>query len=197
VEKNLTERLENLRASHPEANIEVWAEDEARLGLKPILRRVWAPRGQRPLAESAHRYAWLYLFGFVEPASGRSSWWILPTVRTSLMSEVLAHFAKEVGAGRNKQILLVLDQASWHMSKKLELPEGLHLQALPSHTPELQPAEHLWPLVREALANEGFASLADLEERVSQRCQILGADVSLIKAHTHFHWWPVTECTLS
>jgi hypothetical protein len=113
------------------------------------------------------------------------------------MSEVLAQFAKEVGAGRDKQVLLVLDRASWHMSEKLRLPEGLHLLALPAHTPELQPAEHLWPLVREALANEGFASLVELEERVSQRCQTLGSDVSLIKAHTHFHWWPSIECTLS
>jgi hypothetical protein len=50
--------------------VEVWAFDEHRLGLKPILRKVWAPRGCRPVASGHHRYQWLYLYGFVRPATG-------------------------------------------------------------------------------------------------------------------------------
>jgi len=41
-----------------------------RLGLKPILRKVWAPRGCRPTAHGHHRYQWPYLYGFVRPATG-------------------------------------------------------------------------------------------------------------------------------
>jgi transposase len=188
----LTDRVTTLQAQHPQAKVEVRAEDEARLGLKPILRRVWAPRGQRPLADSAHRYEWLYTYGFVEPATGRSEWMILPTVRTDVMALALRHFAQQVGAGPLKQVVLVLDQAGWHTSSKLELPAGLHLLPLPAHTPELQPAERLWPLLREVLANEGFPTLDVLETRLVSRCQILSTDPALIKAHTHFHWWPIT-----
>jgi hypothetical protein len=43
-------RLEELERAHPEAEIQLWAEDEARLGLKPVIRRVWAPVGKRPVA---------------------------------------------------------------------------------------------------------------------------------------------------
>jgi hypothetical protein len=43
-------RLEELEEAHPEAAVELWAEDEARLGLKPVIRRVWAPVGKRPIA---------------------------------------------------------------------------------------------------------------------------------------------------
>jgi hypothetical protein len=44
-------RLEELKEAHPEAEeVELWAEDEARLGLKPVIRRVWAPVGERPIA---------------------------------------------------------------------------------------------------------------------------------------------------
>jgi hypothetical protein len=42
----------------PQAQIERWATDEHRIGVKPLLRRVWAPRGHRPTAVVRHRYAW-------------------------------------------------------------------------------------------------------------------------------------------
>ena len=55
------------RAQHPDTPVEVWATDEHRIGLKPILRRVWAPKGQRPIALGHHRYKWLYVTAFVQP----------------------------------------------------------------------------------------------------------------------------------
>ena len=45
----------------PDLPVEVFATDEHRLGLKPVLRRVWAPKGQRPIALGHHRYKWLYV----------------------------------------------------------------------------------------------------------------------------------------
>ncbi len=172
--------------------MEVWAQDESRCGLKPILRRVWAPRGQRPIADSAHHYEWLYGYGFVPPATGQTEWLILPTVRTDVMRLALQHFAQVLGIGPTKQVVLVLDQAGWHTSRALEVPAGLHLVFLPAHTPELQPAEHLWPLVREALANEAFSDLDALEDRLITRCCTLAADPQRVKASTQFHWWPAT-----
>src|SRR3954467_1029516 len=48
--ESLSERVRAIKEAHPEAEVELWAEDEARLGLKPVMRRVWAPVGQRPTA---------------------------------------------------------------------------------------------------------------------------------------------------
>ena len=61
---------------------------------------------------------------------------------------------------------------------------------LPPHTPELQPAEHLWPLANEAVANKHFATLADLDAALSERCRTLAAMPEVIKAATGFGWWP-------
>jgi hypothetical protein len=47
--------------AHPAVRLTLWAEDEHRLGLLPIVRRVWAPRGQRPMAWVQRRYQWLYV----------------------------------------------------------------------------------------------------------------------------------------
>jgi transposase len=174
--------------------VEVWAEDEARLGLKPIVRRVWARRGktQRPLAASHHRYQWMYVYGFVHPHGGQSEWWLLGGVNTPAMSAVLTEFAQLVGAGKNKRVILVLDRAGWHMAKGLAVPEGIHLFPLPACTPELQPAERLWPPLREAVANESFADLAALEERLDERCRQLSAQREFIRGITFYHWWPET-----
>lgn len=179
-----------MRAAYPEAVVETWAQDEARRGLKPVLRRVWAPRGQRPIARSTHRYAWLYVCAFVHPPSGRTEWWLLPTVSAEVMSLALAAFAAAMGLGPGKRIVLVLDRAGWHTAGHLVVPEGLHLVYLPPATPELQPAEHLWPLLNEGLANQPFAELAALEERVAQRCRTLLAQPGVVRQATRFHWWP-------
>ena len=61
-----------VQAAHPTATVTLWAEDEHRLGLLPVLRRVWAPKGQRPIAHVQRRYQWLYVYGFVRPSTGQS-----------------------------------------------------------------------------------------------------------------------------
>ncbi len=52
--------------------------------------------------------------------------------------------------------LMVLDGATWHRSAKLNIPSNLVLMVLPPYTPELNPAEHLWPFLREVTANEAL-----------------------------------------
>lgn len=174
---------------HPRAAIEIWAEDEARIGLVPIVRRVWAERGKRPVAQSHRRYEWMYVYGFVRPTTGRVEWLLLPTTNTELFALALASFAKAVRVGARKHVVLIVDQAGWHMSKKLKVQRGLHLVPLPSYSPELQPAERLWPLLREAAANDPIATLSALERRLVQRCRQLRSQRKVIRRNTLFAWW--------
>jgi hypothetical protein len=137
-------RVLRLKESYPTAKVELWCEDEHRLGLKPIVRKVWSPIGERPLIEVHQRYEWTYLYAFARPNSGKVHWLILPTVSAQAFSIALENFAREVGEGKKKRIVLVVDKAAWHTAKKdLEVLEGIHLEYLPSHSPELQPSERL------------------------------------------------------
>ena len=102
--------------------------DEHRLGLKPILRRVWVNMGEQPIANVYWRYQWLWLYGFVHPESGETYYWILPKVNVELFNQVLADFAREFKLGQDKHIILTLDRAGWHTSKDLDIPMGLHLE---------------------------------------------------------------------
>src|SRR5262249_13950980 len=147
--KKLPQALDQVQQAAPEATVELWAFDEHRIGLKPIVRRVWTFNGQRPTVVVQHRYQWLYVYAFVHPASGQTHGRLLPTFTVDVFALALQHFAQAVGASHHKQFLLVLDRAGWHTSKALAIPEGLHLLFLPPYSPELQPAEHLWSLSNE------------------------------------------------
>jgi transposase len=174
----------------PQASVELWAVDEHRIGLQPILHQVWCCDGRRPSAPVQHRDDWRSLVGFVHPASGWTVFHLAPSVSIPLFEVERAEFARPVGAGPTKQIVLVLDRAGWHASVKLRVPEHVHLLFLPPYSPALQPAEHLWPLTNTALANRHFASIDDLEDAQAARCVALQARPDLVRSTTRFHWWP-------
>ncbi len=73
--QHLRPLLRAVATAYSQPTVELWAVDEHRIGLKPILKRVWTlPTfpGQRPIAPVEHRYDWRYVVGFVHPASGRT-----------------------------------------------------------------------------------------------------------------------------
>lgn len=179
-----------MATAFPAATVELWAVDEHRIGLKPLLRRMWAPIGQRPVAPVRHRFVWRYVVGFVHPASGRTVFHLASGVNIPLFEAELAAFAQAVGAGPTKQLVLVLDRAGWHTSRKLRVPEHVHLLFLPAYSPELQPAEHLWPLTNAPLVNRHFASIEELEEAQLAHCAALQRQPERIRSTTCFRWWP-------
>jgi len=142
------------------------------------------------VARAKRGYEWLYLYGFVRPESGEVFWLILPTVNTELFSTALREFAEEAGAGKDKRILLVVDKAGWHTGGGVEVPEGIHLEFLPKGSPELMPAERLWPLTNEALANGLFEEIEEVEEALMHRCVELLDQPAAIRELTDYHWWP-------
>lgn len=149
---------------------------------------MWAPIGQRPVALGHHRYEWLHVTAFVQPASGDAVWYLSNGISKPFFEALLAAFANEVGAGRQRIAVLVLDNAGWHTPEGLAVPDGVRLVFLPPYSPELQPAERLWPILDEPIANKHFDTLEDLDAVLAERCRRL--DNPTITAHTAFHWWP-------
>lgn len=191
--KKLASYLQEIQTQYPEATVELWAMDEHRLGLKPVIRDIWVSEWEPPVAKVNWRFKWLWLYGFVHPESGDTYWWILPRVNIQLFNRVLSDFAQYYQVGPQKRIILAIDRAGWHESKKVKVPEGLHLVFLPSHSPELQPAERLWPLTNEGVANRCFETLEHLELVLYQRLKALIPQLDLIRGLTCFHWWPRTN----
>lgn len=187
--ESFPKKVQLIREENPNAEIEVWFFDEHRVGLKPILAKVWAPVGERPTAIVHHRYEWLYVYGFVNPKTGGINSYLIPRVNVQWLNLVFETFAKDVGAGEDKIILIVEDNAGWHRSKKVSLPLGVKIENLPPYSPELQPAERLWKLIDEPLVNTYFETLDDLEKVLVERCRFLQENMQTeIKALTNYHW---------
>ena len=183
------ELVEEINQCRQNGVVELWAMDEHRVGLKPILRRIWARRGQRPVVIVRPRYEWLYVYAFVCPETGETEFWLVPSVNTESYTLVLQAFLRK----RQHAVLLVLDQAGWHVAnatQALEQQGRLSLKYLPSHSPGLQPAERLWELTDEPLANEVFARLSDLEAALAERCVWLTEQPERMRKLTLYHWWP-------
>lgn len=177
-----------MRAGNPGKKVEVWAQDEARLGLKPITRRVWWLKGYRPTSCGRTKYEWLYVYAFARPTTGESFTVILPRVNTDRMGKALAAFAAHADPTGEKILVLIVDNAGWHTAKRLAVPANVRLHFLPPCTPELQPVESFWPLVREAVANDTFGTLAALRRRVVRRCRRLAGDRQTVLGAVGFHW---------
>jgi DDE superfamily endonuclease len=169
--------------------VELWCEDEHRLGLKPILGKAWSPIGQRPLVMKGHqRYEWTYTSTLwrarrAEKCTGSS----YPHGQRGgrLLGGFGALRQGSSGSGhKRKRVLLVLDRAGWHTAKKeLKVPEGIHLEFLPSHSPELQPSERPWPLSDEAVAKRHFEEIEELEETIAARWVAVGDQPEVIRSY--------------
>ena len=156
------------------------------------MRSVWSPKGERPIALGHHRFKWLYVTAFVAPATGETVWYLSNGVSKPFFEGLLHAFAREVGAGPDKRVILGLDNAGWHTLPNLNIPDGLRLIYLPPYSPELQPAETLWPIVDEPIVNTYIANLEDLQSLVDKRCLYLAQQRDTIRSRTSFHWWPKT-----
>lgn len=108
--------------------------------------------------------------------TGESFWYLSNRINKPLFEKMLALFAQEIGAGPERRIVLVLDNAGWHSEKGLDVPDGIRLVHLPPYTPELQPAETLWVHVDEPVANTHFEKLDDLDAVVAKQCVLLSED---------------------
>jgi hypothetical protein len=120
--------------------------DEARVGQQGTLTRIWARRGTRPRAVKDRRYTWAYLFGAVCPERGVGAAVVMPSVNIEAMNLHLTEISRAVTAGAHA--VLVLDQAGWHTSPKLRLPENITFLPLPAYSPESNPVENLWAYLR-------------------------------------------------
>ncbi len=135
--------------------IEVWFQDEARLGQKNGQTRIWAKKGTRPRLPADQRYKNAYLFGAICPAHGKGVALVLPYANTEAMQMHLDEIAKYVA--RKSHAVILMDRAGWHTTGKLRVPENITIILLPSRSPELNPVENIWQYMRQNwLSNSVF-----------------------------------------
>lgn len=135
--------------------IEIWFQDEARIGQKNGIVRLWAKRGTRPRQPADQRYQNVYLFGAICPAKGKGAGLAMPYADTFAMQLHLDEISRNVQRGAHA--VLLLDRAGWHTTANLAVPKNMTMIFLPSRSPELNPVENVWHYLRQNwLSNQVF-----------------------------------------
>jgi putative transposase len=158
---------EVLPASAAGKTLEVWFEDEARVGQKGSIAYVWAPIGSRPPMVRDNRHDSVHLFGAICPARGVGAAIIMPAVNTEAMNEHLTEVSAMVAQGAHA--VLVCDGAGWHQKgEKLRVPDNITMLPLPPYAPELNPMENVWEYLR---ANQLSRLVWDSYEAIVGACK--------------------------
>jgi DDE superfamily endonuclease len=156
--KGFAAELAKVKATLPRGTpIEIWFQDEARIGQKNKITRRWARRGTRPSAPKDQRTKSVYIFGAICPELGKGAGLVLPFCNTETMMLHLAEISLAIAPGAHA--VLLMDQAGWHMTDKLDVPANISIIALPAKCPELNPVENIWQFMRDNwLSNRVFTS---------------------------------------
>lgn len=138
-----------------------------RFGLQPVTRKVWALRGEQPVAPNDPRYQWGYTYGALEVGgSGDAEFLHTPTVNL----EASACFLRQIAAADpGSHHVIVWDGAGFHQRQgDPDLPKNVSLVKLPAYSPELNPIEKLWDIVKDRICNRSWKNLAALQRRINR-----------------------------
>jgi transposase len=186
-QQNFTTLVEEAIASKdPEDDrpVLVMAQDEACFGRISTIVRSWAPKHIRPLIPRQIVREYTYVYAVVAPKDGKMTSLILPAANTSMMNLFLQHVSHMF----SKYFLVIqVDQAGWHSSKELVIPENIRLLPQPAYSPELNPVEHIWDEIREkAFSNHIFASLSAVIDTLCDQLLRLEGNSELLRSMTYF-----------
>jgi hypothetical protein len=172
--------------------IEVWFQDEMRVGQKNKLTYRWARTGSRPRAIHDQRTQSTYLFGAVCPERGAGAAHVLPAFNTEPMQHNLDQIATKVTPGAHA--VLLLDQAGWHGAAALKVPPNISLLPLPSRAPELNPQENIWQFMRQNwLSNRIFKGYDDIVDHCCYAWNTLIDQPWKIMSIAHRDWAVVSH----
>jgi transposase len=161
--------------------VQVFVQDESRLGLHTIRRRRITARGVKPIGTLQHDYDNCWLYGSIAPTTGERFFLLLPTLDADQMQLFLDEFAKAHSSTFN---VVLMDNSGAHTAKRLKLPPNVALVFQPAANPELNPAERVWQDLKEQLAWLTFADLDALEQEIVER--VCAYDTATLSALTSY-----------
>ncbi|MBV8076786.1 MAG: IS630 family transposase [Planctomycetaceae bacterium] len=134
--------IQALQEAHPDEEVPVRFEDEARFGPQGTLTRVWARRGSRPRGVRPTQSTSLPVLTAVCASTGAASGLISPALNAAVVNLFLEQFARELPAGVHA--VLLWDGAGSQIGEDLRIPKNVSLIQLVPDSPELNPVENLW-----------------------------------------------------
>jgi transposase len=161
-------------------------QDEARFGRVSMPVSCWAPHPFRPVVKYSLVREFKYIYGSVAPWDGFLHYQIYDKMNTENMVRYLKALSKKFN---DYFIVLVLDGASSHTTKNLIKPDNISLISLPPYSPDLNPVEQLWRILRKnRLHNKLFETLDDVMHEVKLGLNQIARNKNALCILTNWEW---------
>lgn len=165
--------------------IDIWFQDESRIGQQGSITRVWHTKGERPRLNRQQQFEYAYLYGAICPQNGNAVGLALPVANTEGMRLHLQEISQVVPSGRHA--VVVMDGAGWHQ-QYLNLP-NVSIVKLPAYAPELNPAEQVWQWIKSRhLSNRCYSSYEQIIDAICEAWNCFAAQPDLVKSIGSRDW---------
>lgn len=167
--------------------IKLFFEDEARFGRSNNLSRCWSEIGARAIVCKQIVRQYTYAYASVCPETGESHSLVISGSDTEIMNYYLEDLSKFYSHYR---IILCVDNAAWHKSSGLKIPDNIVFLYLPPYSPELNPVEHLWDYIREqkGFNNRTMNSMCEIIDTLVDALKQIKNEKEIIKSMCNFNW---------
>ncbi|NQX85295.1 MAG: IS630 family transposase [Flavobacteriaceae bacterium] len=165
--KKLPNMLINIRNSlnkNKFNSVNIYCQDESRFGLITKQKRVLTLQGIKPIGKYKHSYKYLWLWGSFSPITGDAHYMISDGVSKNAFMAYL----EDLSLYNPKELkILIIDNAAFHSTKEVQLPENIILIPIPPYCPELNPAEKMWQWFKTKVSMKIYKSLDELEDKLT------------------------------
>ncbi|WP_459886322.1 IS630 family transposase, partial [Caminibacter profundus] len=156
-------RIKEIVENNPNARIKFY--DESRFGLITDVGRKWTAKGIKPIISYQQKYEYFYLYQATDIKSGEDFSMYMLHLDSICFNEYLKNLSEKF---RNDNIVLIMDNASFHKSKKLDIPKNIKIEYLPPYSPELNPQERRFEDIKKFLKNIIFKTIEELEKKLKK-----------------------------
>lgn len=159
-------------------------QDESRFGLITKQKRVLTSKGIKPIGTYKHSYLYKWLWGSFSPITGESFCMITDGVSKDFFIKYLQDFSNNKP---DELKIIVIDNASFHSTKHIELPKNIILLPIPPYCPELNPAEKMWQYLKSKIAMKIYDTLDILESKIEKLVNRMSQD--MVKSITGYNFY--------
>jgi len=162
--------------------VNLYFQDESRFGLMTHMGRCLTAKGVRPVVGYSHSFESTYLWGSCSPISGDSYTWEIAAANGEVFEKYLEAFSKH---RPEEHKVPVIDNAGFHATDKIHVPENISLVRIPPYSPELNPCEQIWQHIKKTFRNKRFKNIQQLKEWLEE--QVDGLTPATVKSITSNH----------
>lgn len=164
--------------------VNLYFQDESRFGLMTHIGKCLTARGVATTIKYQHKFSTTYLYGSYSPIDGNSFVWEINGVSCEIFEQYLDAFSSY----KPKEFkIVVIDNAGFHSTKNITVPDNIYLMRIPPYSPELNPCEQVWQYIKNRFKNKLFMTMEDLKEWLHETVVAMDSDtIKSITSNHHF-----------